>query len=208
MADSDATTPTMALLKQEGREIPIPEAVARDDAQLEEFYPGTTTDPTKGIFRETVGGQMIVHVYTEAVIQVEGQTIPVAPAIARDDQKVRDSLVLLFGSGTHLEISRTMVGERLIVSIVKRAGPKGTSQAVLRALAAAPEEWNPALLLEWELTALDAADRLDIMHLIGMQEHIESAIEQGERWQTQVTAAMRVLGNAHAVPAGVIPAGF
>jgi hypothetical protein len=204
-----STVEKTALLKLGGgQEVTLPEAVARDDALLEEAFPGTTTDSAKGIFRETKSGQMVVHVYTQAAIRAEGQSIPVAVSIAKDDQKVRDSLVLLFGFGANLEITRAMVDGLLVISVVKRAGPKGAAGTVMRLLAAAPEEWNAALHLEWELTALDARDRLDIARLRAMQVRIEAAIEEGERWCARVASAQRLLGSAPGSPIRCIPAGF
>jgi hypothetical protein len=203
-----STEAKTALLKLGEQEISIPDAIARDNGLLEEAYPGVTTDPARGIFRETVGATLVVHVYSQAVIQAEGQTIPVQPAVASDDGKVRDALALLFGFGAALEITRKMVGQRLVVSVVKRAGPKGSAGGVIERLAAADQEWNPALLLEWELTVRDAADRLDVASLLEMQPRIEAAIKEGERWRAQVAAARRFLGHAQAVPASVIASGF
>ncbi len=87
--------------------------------------------------------------------------------------------------------------------------PKAGLGEVLKALRAAPEEFNPALTLATRLRLMNTRGRLDLHTLERMEEEIGETVAEGERELERVDRMRKSLAAAPAVPLeGKIPLGF
>src|SRR6059058_6119836 len=86
-----------------------------------------------------------------ATITLNGQTFDLDDSIAGDEARLKDALAPYAPDIHTAQITRTQQGDKLLVTITKRAGTKGSASTPLTALAAAPVWINPALTLAWDL---------------------------------------------------------
>ena len=145
-----------------------------------------------------------------AIVKLEGQDIPLADEIAATDDRVRAALAPFYPDVTNAEIQRKQEGEQTIITIVKRAGPKGASGSQVRkALAAAPRYLNPAVALCLELEKIETeTGELSAETLLLLRPRIEQALEQSQREVGDLASVCKALVAARAVPAASVPIGF
>src|SRR3954451_22663590 len=97
-----------------------------------------------------------------ATISLNGQTFELDDSIAGDDARLKDALAPYAPDIHTAQITRTQNGDKLLVTITKRAGTKGAALTPLTALQDAPEWINPALTLAWELKHHETTQPLDL----------------------------------------------
>ncbi len=135
-----------------------------------------------------------------------GQTFTLPDEIAGDDERLRNALKPFYPEMANAEIRRETKDDGLIVTVVKRAGPKGAG--ILPALLAAPEHLNPALDLAWQLEHREIAASLELTELLALQPAIEQAIAAGEAEVKQIEITLRILKKALPVPGSHPPHGL
>ncbi len=134
-----------------------------------------------------------------------GQTLTLDDQIAQDDTLLRQALALVYPAVANAEIKREHKNGELVVSVIKRAGTKGQPLAVL---ATAPEEANPALLLAWELKALERAGEFDLTVSVAVQNRVQEALSQGEAETKKISRIVQTLTQLKPSPYHQVPVGF
>ncbi len=143
------------------------------------------------------------------IVKLEGQDIPLTDEIAATDDRVRAALAPFYPDVANAEIQRKQEGEQTIITIVKRAGPKGASDEVRSALVTAPRSLNPAVALCLELEKIETgAGELSAETLLLLRPRIEQALEQSQREVGDLASVCKALVAARAVPAASVPIGF
>ncbi len=94
----------------------------------------------------------------------------------------------------------------MIVTLVKKAGPKGN--AVLEALIRAPEQINPVFGLAWMLKWNEARESLQLLDLLDLQPAIEASLQRGEQEERHTRRAIGLLKKADAAASHQIVVGF
>lgn len=143
------------------------------------------------------------------IVKLEGQDIPLTDEIAATDDRVRAALAPFYPDVANAEIQRKQEGEQTIITIVKRAGPKGASGQARSALLAAPRSLNPAVALCLELEKMETeAGEMSAETLLSLRPRIEQALEQSRGQVDDLAAVRKALVAARAVPAPSVPIGF
>lgn len=135
----------------------------------------------------------------------EGQTIDVPEDIGKFDERVRAALAPYYPEVGNALITRSEKDGVVTVSVVKKAGSKGSSGVQYLVECAGGK--NPAIGLYEEIQAQQGR-YLDVYELASLDGRIEQAIEQGQVQARQVTNAAVRLRNARAIPAKTLVAGF
>lgn len=142
-----------------------------------------------------------------ATVRFEGRTIPMPETIAASDELLKQALVPHLGAEiANASISRETRDEQMIVTLVKRAGPKGGR--LLEALIEAPESINPALGLGWMVKWNDARGTLQLPQLIDLQPAIEAAIKVCDQEERHTQRSISSLTKADASVAPLLIEGF
>jgi hypothetical protein len=139
-----------------------------------------------------------------ATITLNGQTFELDDSIAGDDVRLKDALAPYAPDIHTAQITRTQSGDKLIVTITKRAGTKGTGPTPLAVLAAAPAWVNPALTLAWELKHRETTQPLDLAAWVDLYPQIDAACRAGETAVREVTTALTHLHATRPVPAPLL----
>lgn len=140
-----------------------------------------------------------------ALVKIEGQEpFHLPDEYANEDNVVRAALATAFPDAASAEIKRETVEGQLVITVVKRAGPKGLRPA-LAALVAAPPHVNPAVALVHKLEA-DGPPSLDA--LLEAQGEIAGAIADGEAELQAVKRALEALIASVPISSAVAPMGF
>lgn len=164
------------------------------------------------------------------VVVIDNQEIPLDPETAASDHEIRQALKWCYPEIANATINRRTEGEREIITVIKRAGTKGsgavavevseefredataiarrTLGAVVAALVAAPEQISPAVLLACELQTRIAANELTLTELTLKRAEMHEALEAGEAEETSVERARARLTNAPAQSSHFVPIGF
>src|SRR5450755_1175304 len=98
-----------------------------------------------------------------ATVKFEGREIPMDDAIAGNDELLKQALLPHLGAEiANATISReNKEGQPMIITLVKKAGPKGSE--VLDALIRAPERVNPVFALAWMIKWNEARDTMQFL---------------------------------------------
>ncbi len=139
-------------------------------------------------------------------IEIDGQSFPLPEEIAKDDQLLKAALGPFVPWMANAQINRTEKDGTTKVSVVKQADWKGSTQAVLDALTAAPEERNPAVRLWTELQ--ERRDLNDPGVVLGLEPAINEAIALGKKDIDAVRQSLQRLVDTAPVPAGRVVIGF
>ena len=131
------------------------------------------------------------------ILKLEGQDIPLTPEVAASDQTIRDAIAPFFPSATTAQIKREEANEITVIRLVKKAGTKGN---VMKNLTTAQNQLNPASALSWQLKMAEIQDELTLETLLVIQAGIQTAIEEGEQWQTDIRRAICHLKNCQSMP--------
>lgn len=134
-----------------------------------------------------------------------GQILPIEDRIARDDTLLRQALAVVYPGAANADIKREEKNGELTVSVIKRAGSKGSPLAVLKT---APEEANPALLLAWELKKLERAGEFDLRVSVAVQGRVRRALSEGDIEKSKTDKIIRTLRLLSPCPARQVPIGF
>ncbi|MCC6743629.1 MAG: hypothetical protein IT175_07175 [Acidobacteria bacterium] len=139
-----------------------------------------------------------------AEIRIEGQVFTLGDDIAADDAKLRATLVAVSPIAATCEILRAREGDKLVVTLVKKAGTKGGGVDVLvDALRSTPTHLLAVFAIA-ELTspaALAAGDS-------PTQDAIEQAVAGARSEATAIRAVVHKLAAAPATAARATPTGF
>lgn len=131
------------------------------------------------------------------ILKLEGQNIPLTPEVAANDQTIRDAIAPFFPDATTAEIKREEADGITVIRLVKKAGTKGN---VMQKLVMAENQLNPASALSWQLKMAEIKGELTLETLLGIQPVIQTAIEEGEQWQTDIRRAICHLKNCQSMP--------
>src|SRR3954465_9352986 len=134
-----------------------------------------------------------------ATITLNGQTFELDDSIAGDDARLKDALAPYAPDIHTAQITRTQQGDKLLVTITKRAGTKGS--VPLTALEAAPVWINPALTLAWELKHRETTQPLDLAAWVDLYPQIDAACRAGEAAVRGVPPPLARLQTSHPVAA-------
>jgi len=137
------------------------------------------------------------------VVSIEGQKIPLPEEIGKDDNLVRQALAPYFPDAAHALISRSEKNGETTISVVKKAGSKGTDPVAV--LVAAPAGMNPVIELYDEI---NRSDGMSVEQLLEMDGRIDAAIEEGEQQNQAVEHALKRLQAAQPAPAPLVVMGF
>ena len=162
------------------------------------------------------------------VVVVDNQEIPLDAETAASDHEIRQALRWCYPEIANATINRRTEGEREIITVIKRAGTKGTAagdviekaefnalrsarrtlEDVCSELRRAPEDINPAVECAYTLQARIASGALTLTDLILLEDEMQGAIEAGESEERRVEQARTRLVRASAVAAPSVPTGF
>lgn len=142
-------------------------------------------------------------------IMYEGHEIPIDDTIAASDELLKQALLPHLGAEiANAQVTRTTKEGQPVVTLTKRAGPKGTTTQVLEAFRQAPEYINPAFGLACMLKWNEARGTLDFQGLLDLQPVIEAALASDEREETHIKRAVSRMREAPAVTSTSIIVGF
>ena len=145
----------------------------------------------------------------EHAVEIDGQIVPVDSRTAATDESIRQALRGFYPEIANATITRRTEGTRELISIVKRAGPKGASdegadvRRVLARLRAIPTTENPAIQLARELDeAPDAHESPET------RRRIEDAVITCEQEARATARALMLLNAQQPTRSRSVPAGF
>jgi hypothetical protein len=142
-------------------------------------------------------------------ITTDGSEFEVADEIARDDQRLREALTPFYPELANAEITRSEQEGKLIVTMVKRAGTKGSGFAdVLAVLRDSPEEFNPALVLQHKMSQMEKEGKLDLRKILRMQPEIRFAVNEGMKQIEAQRETLKLLREGKPVAGKSISVGF
>jgi len=136
---------------------------------------------------------------------VEGQTIPVPEDIGSKDEDVKRALAPFYPEIANAMITRTVKDDVTTITVVKRAGTKGSGTG-FATLIACPAGKNPAVALYEEIRGLGT--EIDSFAALMLSERIEQALAEGEKQAEAVSYAVKRLAMSQAQPSPVVVAGF
>ncbi len=139
-------------------------------------------------------------------IAIEGQTIPIPEEIAADDEMVRKTLAPFFPDAANAMITRVEKDGTTTINVVKRAGTKGTANA-LEKLEACEGGENPAIALYRQFQT-DVLEELSPEELLQLNDQIDIALEEGNRQAKAVAHALKRLVQTRPMAAPAIVVGF
>lgn len=162
------------------------------------------------------------------IVVIDNQEIPLDAETAASDHEIRQALRWCYPEIANATINRRTEGEREIITVIKRAGTKGSVaseintgdeisyaaitrralEEVCAELRRAPEEVNPAVQLAHELQTRIATGDLTLGELTLMREEMQLAIELGETEERRVEQARARLVSALAQASYFVPIGF
>lgn len=137
-------------------------------------------------------------------IVCEGQTISVPEEIGKFDDKVKQALAPFYPEVANALITRAEKDGVVTVSVVKKAGSKGTGA---QSLIDCQGGKNPAIALYEEIQDL-RGQHVGPYELITLDARLADAIEEGQEQANQVAYAAKRLTAARATPASVLVVGF
>jgi hypothetical protein len=151
-------------------------------------------------------------------LHIEGQvhTVPDdilahGATVYEQDQFLREALRSQFDLAANASFKREQKDGKLVVSVVKTPGTKGSEamyERILSALRAAPNEISTLMRVALALHLLEARGRLDGDALVDWQPRLERALAVGRQEQKAIAQALLVLRRASAAPARAVPDGF
>jgi hypothetical protein len=141
------------------------------------------------------------------ILMIEGQEIPIADEIAATDETLRNALTPFYPEIAHAEITRTDKDGITQIRMVKKAGTKGLGD-ILQTLITSEHQFNPALLLSWQIKMLEIQGHLNIENLLLLQDELETAITTGREWQTELDKSLNILKKSPPIPSQIPISGF
>lgn len=141
-----------------------------------------------------------------AIIKLEGQEIQVtSEEIAQDDQKILAFISPFYPAYATANISRKqeMRGEEeiTVITLSKKAGSKGTVNAVVEILQNAPVEVNSILSMSWQIKALCVNHpTFDFQTSLELTPKIEESIQAGRQEEQAVAISLKLLKSAKSMP--------
>ncbi|GCE32108.1 hypothetical protein KDA_75920 [Dictyobacter alpinus] len=143
-----------------------------------------------------------------ATVKFEGRAIPMDDAIAGNDELLKQALLPHLGPEiANATVSREQKeGQAMVVTLVKKAGPKGSK--VLDALIKAPEQVNPVFGLAWMIQWNEARGTIHFLDVMDLQPAIEAALQVGEHEEKHTSRAVNRLKKADPAISHQIIVGF
>ena len=139
-----------------------------------------------------------------ATVKYEGREIAMDDTIAGDNELLKQALIPHLGPEiANAAISREQKeGGPMVVTLVKRAGPKGAF-AGFPGLLQAPERINQVFGVAWMLRWNEARGTLDFLELLELQALVDATLALGTEEELHAQRALRLLKQA---PAMALPA--
>lgn len=131
----------------------------------------------------------------------DGQSFELDDSIAGDDKLLREALCAAYPDAANATFDRKTAG---VVKVVKKAGDKG---GVVAELLAAPEQLNPAIVMQQRVAQIQQQPNATIT-VLRMAGEIERAVELGRAEIGDVEKAQKVLRKAEPQAGSFIPVGF
>lgn len=131
-----------------------------------------------------------------AKVLVEGNEIDLPDDICKADESLKNALLPFYPAVSNASIKRKTEGGVLTITVTKKAGSKGITDPILRALDAAPETISSILLLEAQ-----GCERAKAMQ-------IDEAVFQMFRDEAEVKRITAALDHTSAQNANEVPPGF
>jgi hypothetical protein len=142
-------------------------------------------------------------------ITTDGREFELNDDIAGNNEKLREALSPFYPELANADIDRELVDGVWIVKVTKRAGTKGAGNStVIFALAAAPEEINPALVLQHRIMQIEAHGKLSLGKILRLQPEIRQTAEKGMAQVKELNDSLRLLEGGKPVAGRSIPPGF
>jgi hypothetical protein len=145
-------------------------------------------------------------------VVIEGQTIPVPEEIGANDDAVKRALSPFYPEAANAMITRVTKEETVTVTVVKRAGSKGSLASdpynPVQALRDALPGQNPAIALYEEIEERQAEIAADPALLLELDGRIDLALRLGQEQAQAVEHALKRLRKATPQPAPGIVIGF
>ncbi|AFZ28592.1 hypothetical protein Cylst_6373 (plasmid) [Cylindrospermum stagnale PCC 7417] len=141
------------------------------------------------------------------ILMIEGQEIPIAEEVAANDQILRDAITPFYPEIANAEITREEKNGITQIRMVKKAGTKGVGD-ILQTLIDSEHQFNPALILSWQIKMLEIQGCLNIENLILVQDELEKAITTGREWQIELEKSLHLLQQFPPIPSQKIITGF
>jgi hypothetical protein len=138
------------------------------------------------------------------MVVIEGQNIPVPDEIGANDDAVKRALTPFYPEVANAMITRTEANGLTTITVVKRAGSKGSG---LDDLMACPGGKNPAIALYEEIEELRGG-YVGPYELLSLDTRIEQALEVGQAQAEGIAYAGKRLNAAAPQPAPVLVWGF
>lgn len=141
------------------------------------------------------------------ILMIEGQEIPIADEVAASDQILRDAITPFYPEIANAEITREEKDGITQIRMVKKAGTKGVGD-ILQTLIDSEHQFNPALILSWQIKMLEIQGCLNIENLILVQDELEKAITTGREWHIELEKSLHLLQQSPPIPSQRIITGF
>ena len=143
----------------------------------------------------------------DAKVLIEGQTIELDEEIAGDDETLRAALKPAWPDAANATFAREKKDGVMVVKVTKKAGTKGTS-AIVADLLRAPEQINPALLMQRRLEELGSNRSVSHLQMLALKPEIEQAVKDGRAEVRAVSRARETLLEALPEASTHVPVGF
>jgi hypothetical protein len=145
-----------------------------------------------------------------AIVRIDGREMEIDDEIAKSDEKLRAVFTMYHAAYANADIQRKEETGQLIVTVIKRAGPKGVGimDNVVNALKETPEYLNPALQMRYELEELGSKGEIAVEIRLSMHKKIEEAKMIGEKQLNLISSSVKSLMAASPIPSINVPEGF
>lgn len=142
------------------------------------------------------------------VLDGDGQEFDIPLELVETDAILEDALAGAYPDIRGARIERNNASGKLIITVTKRSGPKGSLTAAQWILRCAPRHVNPAVALCLQLRDLESTESLSPEVLVTLDATIRQAIDEGEAEGKEVAAATTALARIPPLPSLTVPAGF
>lgn len=168
----------------------------------------TDTQPTSNAQTSADPLQPAASQLARIVLDGDGQEFDFPLELVETDAILEDALAGAYPDIRGARIERSTEGGKLVITVTKRSGPKGSLSAAQGVLRCAPRQVNPAVALCLYLRELDTAEPLLPELLVTLDATIRQAIEAGEAEGKEVARVAVALAKIPPQPSLKVPAGF
>lgn len=150
-----------------------------------------------------------------AIVNIDGKTITLPDEIARSEKLVKAAIAPHYPGVENAQIQiaePATAGGPVVVTVTKRATPKGslsaTQQQIVANLTNRPPYGSPAIALAREAMRAEAMGDMQFLDAAVRRGEVERAISEAIREGAAVRNALRALGHSVPVASTSVPVGF